>query len=479
MARNSFDRYDNPLISRYASAEMSFNFSPTKKFRTWRRLWIALAEAEQALGLPITDEQLAEMRAFQDDINFAAAEQREREIRHDVMAHIYAYGLQCPKAKSIIHLGATSAFVGDNTDLIQMRDGLLLLQQKLVNLIESLAEFAEKYKEMVTLGYTHFQPAQCTTVGKRATLWLQDLVLDLENLEHTLSTLRFRGVKGTTGTQDSFLKLFGGEHAKVVQLDKMVSEKMGFPQRFLVTGQTYTRKVDSQVLAVLSGIAQSAHKFSNDLRLLQSLHEIEEPWEAEQVGSSAMAYKRNPMRSERIAALARYVISLEINPAFTAAGQWLERTLDDSANRRLSIPQAFLATDALLHLYLNVSRGLAVYPHIIARHVADELPFIVTEELLMAGVTAGGDRQILHERIRIHAWEASRRIKEGLPNDLLDRITRDPAFAEVKDQIPALLDPQRFIGRAPQQVTEFLTEVIVPIRQRYRHVGRVEAAVQV
>lgn len=480
MAYTRYDQYDNPLITRYASKEMSFNFSPTKKFRTWRRLWIALAEAEQALGLPITDEQLAEMRASRDTINFADAEEKEREIRHDVMAHIYAYGLQCPKAKPIIHLGATSAFVGDNTDLIQIRDGLLLLRQKLVNLIESLADFASKYKDLVTLGYTHFQPAQFTTVGKRATLWLQDFVLDLENLEHTLATLRFRGVKGTTGTQDSFLKLFGGDHQKVIQLDKMVSEKMGFSQRFLVTGQTYTRKIDSQVLSVLSGIAQSAHKFSNDIRLLQSLRELEEPFETAQVGSSAMAYKRNPMRCERIAALARYVISLETNPAFTMASQWFERTLDDSANRRLSIPQAFLGSDAILNLLINVSRGLVVYPRIIAKRVAEELPFIVTEELLMAGVTAGGDRQILHERIRVHALEAMRRFKEeGLPNDLLERIIQDPAFAGVKDLLPTLLDPRRFIGRAPQQVEEFLREVIEPIRQRYREVGRTEVELRV
>lgn len=480
MAHSSYDQYDNPLITRYASKEMSFNFSPTKKFRTWRRLWIALAEAEQALGLPITDEQLAEMRAYQDTINFADAEEKEREIRHDVMAHIYAYGLQCPKAKPIIHLGATSAFVGDNTDLIQIRDGLLLLRQKLVNLIESLADFASKYKDLVTLGYTHFQPAQFTTVGKRATLWLQDFVLDLENLEHTLAILRFRGVKGTTGTQDSFLKLFGGDHQKVIQLDKMVSEKMGFSQRFLVTGQTYTRKIDSQVLSVLSGIAQSAHKFSNDIRLLQSLRELEEPFETTQVGSSAMAYKRNPMRCERIAALARYVISLETNPAFTMASQWFERTLDDSANRRLSIPQAFLGSDAILNLLINVSRGLVVYPRIIAKRVAEELPFIVTEELLMAGVTAGGDRQVLHERIRVHALEAMRRIKEeGLSNDLLERILQDPAFAGVKDLLPTLLDPRRFIGRAPQQVEEFLREVIEPIRQRYREVGRTEVELRV
>ncbi len=480
MVYTRYDQYDNPLITRYASKEMSFNFSPIKKFRTWRRLWVALAEAEQALGLPITDEQLAEMRAYQDTINFADAEEKEREIRHDVMAHIYAYGLQCPKAKPIIHLGATSAFVGDNTDLIQIRDGLLLLRQKLVNLIESLADFASKYKDLVTLGYTHFQPAQFTTVGKRATLWLQDFVLDLENLEHTLATLRFRGVKGTTGTQDSFLKLFGGDHQKVIQLDKMVSEKMGFSQRFLVTGQTYTRKIDSQVLSVLSGIAQSAHKFSNDIRLLQSLRELEEPFETAQVGSSAMAYKRNPMRSERIAALARYVISLETNPAFTMASQWFERTLDDSANRRLSIPQAFLGSDAILNLLINVSRGLVVYPRIIAKRIAEELPFIVTEELLMAGVTAGGDRQVLHERIRVHALEAMRRIKEeGLPNDLLERILQDPTFAGVKDLLPTLLDPRRFIGRAPQQVEEFLREVIEPIRQRYREVGRTEVELRV
>ncbi|RMF83768.1 MAG: adenylosuccinate lyase [Nitrospinota bacterium] len=474
-----YDQYDNPLVSRYASAEMSFNFSPTKKFQTWRRLWIALAEAEKELGLPISEEQIAEMRAHQDTINFADAERKEREIRHDVMAHIYAYGLQCPRAKPIIHLGATSAFVGDNTDLIQMRDGLLLLQKKLVNLIQTLATFAWEYRDMVTLGYTHFQPAQCTTVGKRATLWLQDLVLDLEHLEFLLSRLRFRGVKGTTGTQDSFLKLLGGDQEKVVRLDQMVTEKMGFSQRFLVTGQTYPRKVDSQVLSLLSGIAQSAHKFSNDLRLLQHLREMEEPFDPQQVGSSAMAYKRNPMRSERMAALARYVISLESNPAFTAAGQWFERTLDDSANRRLAIAQAFLGTDAILNLYLNISRGLRVYPEVIARRVAEELPFIATEEILMAGVKAGGDRQVLHERIRVHAMAVAQRIKEGGRNDLLERIAQDPAFSQIKDQLPSLLDPRRFVGRAPQQVEEFLREVIEPIRQRYRHIGSEEGEVRV
>lgn len=455
--------YENPLGSRYASREMLYNFSLEKKFRTWRRLWVALAEIEQELGVPITDAQIAELRAHQDDVNYEVAEARERQVRHDVMAHIYAYGLQCPTAKGIIHLGATSAYVTDNTELMQVRDGLHLLRAKLLQLIEDLGDFAWRYKDLATLGYTHFQPAQLTTVGKRACLWLQDLVMDHEALEQCLAQLKFRGVKGTTGTQASFLELFDGNHEKVKQLEQRVTERLGFRDAFPITGQTYPRKLDSLVLNVLSGIAQSAHKFSSDIRLLQSVGELEEPFEAEQVGSSAMAYKRNPMRCERMAGLARYVMTAALNAPLTAATQWFERTLDDSSNRRLVIPEAFLATDAILRLYLNVVRGLQVYPAVLARRVQQELPFMATEALLMAGVKAGGDRQALHECIRIHAMAAAQAVKEGGDNDLIARIAADPAFAALKDQLTTLLAPERFIGRAPQQVEEYLTTVVHPL----------------
>jgi adenylosuccinate lyase len=471
--------YENPLGPRYASREMLYNFSAEKKFRTWRRLWVTLAEAEQELGLPITGAQIEELRAHQDQVNYEVAEGRERQVRHDVMAHIYAYGQQCPTAKGIIHLGATSAYVTDNTDLIQMRDGLLLLRAKLLQLIADLADFAARYKDLVALGYTHFQPAQLTTVGKRACLWLQDLVMDYEVLEHCRAGMRFRGVKGTTGTQASFLELFAGDHTKVKRLDALVTERMGFREAFPVTGQTYPRKLDSQVVHVLSAIAESSHKFSSDLRLLQSVGEMEEPFEAEQVGSSAMAYKRNPMRCERMAGLARYVMTTALNAPLTAATQWFERTLDDSSNRRLLIPEAFLATDAVLRLYLNVVRGLTVYPAVIAGRIQQELPFMATEALLMAGVKAGGDRQLLHERVRVHSMAAARAVKEGQPNDLMARVADDPAFAAVKEELPALVAPMRFVGRAPQQVEDYLTTTIYPLLQQSEHLEPVDAEVHV
>jgi adenylosuccinate lyase len=474
-----YQTYENPLGPRYASREMLYNFSAEKKFRTWRRLWVALAEAEQELGLAITDAQIEQLRAHQDAVNYEVAEARERQVRHDVMAHIYAYGLQCPAAKGIIHLGATSAYVTDNADLIQMRDGLLLLRAKLLQLIADLADFAARYKDLATLGYTHFQPAQLTTVGKRACLWLQDLVMDYEALEHCRTGLKFRGVKGTTGTQASFLELFASDHAKVKQLDASVTERMGFGAAFPITGQTYPRKQDSQVLHILSAIAESSHKFSSDIRLLQSVGEMEEPFEAEQVGSSAMAYKRNPMRCERMAGLARYVMTTALNAPLTAATQWFERTLDDSANRRLLIPEAFLATDAVLRLYLNVVRGLTVYPAVIDRRVQQELPFMATEALLMAGVKAGGDRQMLHERIRVHSMAAAQAVKEGQPNDLLARVADDPAFSAVQGDLPALLAPMRFVGRAPQQVEDYLTTAVYPLLQRSEHLEPVDAEVHV
>lgn len=478
--QSRYNVYQSPLVERYATREMSENFSANTKFRTWRRLWVALAEAEQALGLPITDAQLDELRRFQDHVNHEVAEARERQTRHDVMAHIYAYGLQCPTAKPIIHLGATSAYVVDNADLIIMRNGLQILLKKLVNIIDVLGAFAAQHRDLVTLGFTHYQPAQLTTVGKRACLWAYDLVLDLEDLEFRLKTLRFRGEKGTTGTQESFMKLFNGDEEKVKAVDRMVAEKMGFSETFPVTGQTYPRKADSQILGVLSGLAQSAHKFSNDLRLLHNLKEMEEPFETEQVGSSAMAYKRNPRRCELIAALARHVIINTLNPAFTAASQWFERTLDDSANRRLSLAEGFLATDGILNVYLNVAAEMVVYPTVIRRHVEDELPFMATEELLMAAVTAGGDRQELHERIRRHSVEAARMVKEeGQPNDLLDRLAADPAFSMVRDRLVQSTNPARFVGRAPHQVDEFLEQVVNPIRVRYSHLLGLRATVEV
>lgn len=461
--------YDNPLVHRYASREMSWLFSPQYKFQTWRRLWVALAEAEAEAGLDITSEQLDELRAHIEDINFAVAEAQEKRLRHDVMAHIYAYGEQCPSARGIIHLGATSAFVGDNTDLIQMRAGLQLVRTRLVNTMQALAQCAATHRSVVTLGYTHFQPAQLTTVGRRAVLWLQDLLFDLEDLEHCLDTLQFLGSKGATGTQASFLELFNGDEAKVKYVDQRVAEKMGFERTLPVSGQTYPRKFDSRVLSVLSGIAQSAHKFSNDIRLSQSIGEMEEPFGTSQVGSSTMAYKRNPTRSERMAALARYIICTGLNPAFTAAGQWFERTIDDSANKRLSIPEAFLATDAVLILYQEIAKGLVVYPAVMARRVAEHLPFLAAENLMMEGVKAAGDRQVLHEQIRQHAMDTWHHIRvEGGENDLLQRLHADPTFASVRDQIPEKPAAEAYIGRAIQQVDEFLADVYRPIHVRYQ-----------
>lgn len=476
----SKDVYESPLNSRYASREMKYIFSPDFKFRTWRKLWIALAESEQELGLPITDEQIAELKAHADDINYDVAEAREREVRHDVMSHVYAYGVQCPKAKGIIHLGATSCYVGDNTDVIIMTEGLKLIRKKMVNLIDRLAKFADEYKTMPCLAFTHFQPAQPTTVGKRASLWLMDLLMDFSALEFQLSQMRLLGSKGTTGTQASFMELFEGDTEKVVALDRKIAEKMGFSSVFPVSGQTYPRKLDSQVLFVLSGVAQSAHKFSNDLRLLQHLKEIEEPFETHQIGSSAMAYKRNPMRSERIASLARYVIADATNPAVTAATQWFERTLDDSANKRISIPEAFLATDAILELYINIVSGLVVYPKMIEKRLNDELPFMATENILMAAVKKGGDRQELHERIRRHSMAAGKVVKvEGKPNDLLERIAADPAFGMTIEELRAELVPQNFVGRAPQQVAQFLQNDVQPILDRYRDLLGLEVEIKV
>ncbi len=470
--------YDNPLITRYASRQMCRLWGPQRKFSTWRRLWVALAEAEAELGLPITPQQIDELRAHVDDIDFAAAERHERRLRHDVMAHVHAYGDQCPKARPIIHQGATSCYVTDNTDLILLREALALVRDRLVAMIDQLGRFARQYRELACLAFTHLQPAQPTTVGKRACLWAYDLVLDLEEIEHRINTLRALGSKCTTGTQASFLELFHGNHAKVRLLEERISKKIGFARSFAVTGQTYPRKIDSQVLAVLSGIAQSAHKMATDLRILQHRKEVEEPFEDEQVGSSAMAYKRNPMRSERICSLARFVISLESNAAMTAATQWLERTLDDSANRRLVLPQSLLATDALLILAQNVARGLVVYPQVIAKGLAAELPFMATENLLMAAVATGGDRQELHERIRRHSHAAAAVVKQqGGRNDLLDRLAADPAFARV--DLVAALDPARFVGRAPQQVDEFLADVVEPIRKKYPQAIGLEGEVSV
>lgn len=445
---------------------MSGIWSAQTKHSLWRKLWVALAESEQELGLEISDAQIAELRANVENIDFEVAAKYERQVRHDVMAHVHAYGDQCPQAAGIIHLGATSCYVTDNSELIQIRSSLELIRTRLVQVIDRLSSFAVKYRDLPCLGYTHLQPAQPTTVGKRATLWCHDLVLDLEEIEHRLATLKFRGAKGTTGTQATFLTLFKGDHEKVRQLDRMVAKKMGFDATYPVTGQTYTRKVDAQVLSVLSGIGQTAHKFGSDLRLLQAWKEIEEPKEDKQIGSSAMAYKRNPMRAERMCALSRFAISLADNGDQTAAVQWMERTLDDSANRRLSLPQSFLAIDAVLILYRNIAEGFVVYPKVVERRLAEELPFMATEEILMAGVQAGGDRQDLHERVRVHSVEAARQVKElGLQNDLLQRLQTDPGFAKV--DLTGALDASRFIGRSPEQVDEFVAEVVEPIRQRY------------
>lgn len=461
--------YKSPLCSRYASREMQELFSEDKKFKTWRKLWIALAETEKELGINITDEQIEELKANAENINYDVARAREKEVRHDVMSHVYAYGEQCPKAKGIIHLGATSCYVGDNTDIIIMTEALKLVRKRLVNVIAKLSEFALEFKDMPTLGFTHFQPAQLTTVGKRATLWIQDLLMDLEDLEHQISKARLLGSKGTTGTQASFLELFGGDHEKVKKADIKIAEKMGFSAVFAVSGQTYSRKLDSQILAVLSGIAQSAYKFSNDLRLLQHLKEIEEPFGKNQIGSSAMAYKRNPMRSERIGALCRYVIVDSLNPAITASTQWFERTLDDSANKRISVPEAFLATDAILSIFLNVADGLVVYPKVIHSHIMSELPFMATENIMMRAALKGGDRQELHEKIRVYSMEAAKVVKmEGKPNDLLERIANDKSFNLDKGELDALLNPEDYVGRAPEQTEEFISECVNPVLKKYK-----------
>ncbi len=458
-----YDSYQSPFSTRYASGQMQQIFSELHKFRTWRRLWIALAEAEQELGLAISDAQIAQLKEHALDINFAEAEAREKIVRHDVMSHVYAYGLQCPDAKGIIHLGATSCYVGDNTDLIIMREALQLLRGKLVTVIGNLADFAEAHASLPTLAFTHFQPAQPTTVGKRATLWIQDLLADVADLDYVAGNLRLLGSKGTTGTQASFLELFGGDHDRCKKLDALIAEKMGFPGCYAVSGQTYSRKIDANVLNVLSGIAQSAAKFSNDIRLLQHLKEVEEPFEKGQIGSSAMAYKRNPMRSERIASIARYVICDALNPAMTAATQWFERTLDDSANRRVAIAEGFLAVDGILNLYSNVSSGLVVYPKVIARRLEQELPFMASENLMMDAVKAGGDRQELHEVIRVNAQAAAANVKQnGGENDLLARLARDEHFAKLNLDLAAALDPSRYVGRAPEQTLDYLAECVRP-----------------
>ena len=475
-----YNRYTSPLTGRYASKEMQYIFSQDNKFRTWRKLWIALAETEHELGLNITKEQIDELKAHKDEINYEVAEAREKEVRHDVMSHVYAYGVQCPNAKGIIHLGATSCYVGDNTDIIIMREGLELVHKKLVNVINELSKFAMKYKDMPTLAYTHFQPAQPTTVGKRATLWLNELVLDLEDLEYVLGSLKLLGSKGTTGTQASFLELFDGDHAKCRQLDQMIAEKMGFTSCYPVSGQTYSRKVDFRVLSVLAGIAQSAHKFTNDIRMLQHMKEVEEPFEKHQIGSSAMAYKRNPMRSERIASLADYVISDLMNPMLVSSTQWFERTLDDSANKRLSVPEGFLAIDGILDLYLNVVDGLVVYPKVIRKHLMAELPFMATENIMMDAVKAGGDRQELHEKIRQLSMQAGKTVKEeGKDNNLLELIAADPSFHLSLEDLEASMQPERYVGRAPKQTEEFITEVINPILEKNKEVLGLTAEINV
>ena len=476
----STDRYVSPLSERYASKEMQYIFSPDKKFRTWRKLWIALAETEMELGLPITQEQIDELKAHQDDINYDVAKAREKEVRHDVMSHVYAYGCQCPKAKGIIHLGATSCYVGDNTDIIIMTEALNLVHKKLINVLNELAAFADKYKELPTLAFTHFQPAQPTTVGKRATLWMQEFCLDLEDLEYVISTMKLLGSKGTTGTQASFKELFEGDEEKINKIDPMIAEKMGFRECYPVSGQTYSRKVDTRVLNVLAGIAASAHKMSNDIRLLQHLKEVEEPFEKSQIGSSAMAYKRNPMRSERIASLSRYVIVDALNPAITSATQWFERTLDDSANKRLSIPEGFLAIDGILDLCLNVVDGLVVYPKVIYKHMMAELPFMATENIMMDAVKAGGDRQELHERIRELSMEAGKNVKvNGEENNLLELIAADPAFGLSLEDLKKTMEPSRYVGRAPEQVDAFLGQVVKPILEKYSDILGEKAEINV
>jgi len=476
----STDRYDSPLSGRYASKEMQYIFSQDKKFTTWRRLWIALAEAERELGLHITEEQIAELKEHVNDINYDVAVAREKEVRHDVMSHVYAYGVQCPKAKGIIHLGATSCYVGDNTDIIIMTEGLKLVKKKLINVMSKLADFAEKYKALPTLAFTHFQPAQPTTVGKRATLWLMELKLDYDDVCYMIDSMKLLGSKGTTGTQASFLELFDGDHEKIKKIDKLIAEKMGFTDCFPVSGQTYSRKVDSRVLNVLAGIASSAHKFSNDIRLLQHLKEVEEPFEKSQIGSSAMAYKRNPMRSERIASLSRYVMSDLMNPYITAATQWFERTLDDSANKRLSVPEAFLAIDGILDLYMNVADGLVVYEKVIEKHIMAELPFMATENIMMDAVKRGGDRQELHEKIRTLSMEAGRNVKErGLDNNLLELIAAESSFGITLDELKKQMEPSKYTGRSKEQVEDFLKEVIRPILEENKTELGLEAEINV
>ena len=477
---DNMDRYVSPLSERYASREMQYIFSPDMKFRTWRRLWIALAETEKELGLPITEEQIAELKAHAEDINYEVAKAREKEVRHDVMSHVYAYGVQCPKAKGIIHLGATSCYVGDNTDIIVMTEALKLVKKKLVNVLAELASFAGKYKDLPTLAFTHFQPAQPTTVGKRATLWMQEFYLDLEDLDYVLSTMKLLGSKGTTGTQASFLELFDGDMDKVNALDPMIAEKMGFQACYPVSGQTYSRKIDTRVLNVLAGIAASATKMSNDIRLLQHLKEVEEPFEKNQIGSSAMAYKRNPMRSERIASLSRYVIADALNPAITSATQWFERTLDDSANKRLSIPEGFLAIDGILDLCLNVVDGLVVYDKVITKHMMAELPFMATENIMMDAVKNGGNRQELHEKIRQLSMQAGKNVKEeGKDNNLLELIAADPEFNLTLEQLQATMEPSKYVGRAPVQVDAFLANVVNPVLEKNQDELGVKAEINV
>ena len=474
------DKYVSPLSERYASKEMQYIFSPDMKFRTWRRLWIALAETEKELGLPITDEQIEELKSHAEDINYEVAKEREKIVRHDVMSHVYAYGVQCPKAKGIIHLGATSCYVGDNTDIIVMNEALKLVRKKLINVIAELRNFADKYKNQPTLAFTHFQPAQPTTVGKRATLWMQEFLMDLEDLEYVAGTLKLLGSKGTTGTQASFLELFDGDQETIDKIDPMIAEKMGFKAAYPVSGQTYSRKVDTRVLNVLAGIAASAHKFSNDIRLLQHLKEVEEPFEKTQIGSSAMAYKRNPMRSERIASLSRYVMVDALNPAITSATQWFERTLDDSANKRLSVPEGFLAIDGILDLCLNVVDGLVVYPKVIEKRLMSELPFMATDNIMMDAVKAGGDRQELHERIRELSMEAGRTVKvEGKENNLLELIAADPAFNLSLEDLKKTMDPAKYVGRAPLQVDNFLKNVVDPILEANKEILGVKAEINV
>ena len=476
----STDRYVSPLSERYASREMQYIFSPDMKFRTWRKLWIALAETEKELGLNITQEQIDELKSHADDINYDVAKERERQVRHDVMSHVYAYGVQCPKAKGIIHLGATSCYVGDNTDIIVMTEALKLVQKKLINVIAELSKFADKYKDQPTLAFTHFQPAQPTTVGKRATLWTQEFLLDLEDLEYVISTMKLLGSKGTTGTQASFLELFDGDQETIDKIDPMIAEKMGFKECYPVSGQTYSRKVDTRVLNVLAGIAASAHKMSNDIRLLQHLKEVEEPFEKSQIGSSAMAYKRNPMRSERIASLSRFVMVDALNPAITSATQWFERTLDDSANKRLSIPEGFLAIDGILDLCLNVVDGLVVYPKVIEKRLMSEFPFMATENIMMDAVKAGGDRQELHERIRELSMEAGRNVKvEGKDNNLLELIAADPAFNLSLDELKKTMDPAKYVGRAKEQTDAFLAKVVRPILDSHKEMLGVKAEINV